>query len=134
MTRCEEIGKVLRARIEEIGITQAEVARRSGMSPQNVNAILKGTRHADVHRPASTQVSAGVALRLAAAVGWTAEELVEQLSAAAVDPEVAALLPVDIVEALADHYGMSIAELCGLEPDIADPEDNTGADRRKARA
>ena len=125
MTRCEEIGRVLRARIEEIDITQAEVSRRSGISPQNVNAVFAGTRNAGV--------SAGVAVKLAAAVGWTAEELVEQLSAAEVDPEVAALLPVDIVEALADHYDMSIAELCNLNPDIADPEDNTGADRRRGR-
>lgn len=125
MTRCEEIGKVLRARIEEIDITQAEVSRRSGISPQNVNAVFAGTRNAGV--------SAGVAVKLAAAVGWTAEELVEQLSVGETDPDVLAMLPVDLAAALAYHWGLTIADLCGLEPDIADPEDNAGADRRRGR-
>jgi transcriptional regulator with XRE-family HTH domain len=124
-TRREAIGKVLRARIGELGLTQAEVSRRSGFTYQAVNAILQGAGN-------SVHVSARVAVILAAAVGWSAEELLAAVGDAETPAEVLAELPVETAAEVAACRGDSIAAVCGLAGvGLWDPEDNEGADRRR---
>lgn len=103
-TRSEEIGQALRARIEALGLTQAEVARRSGIAFQNVQAILAGRR--------GKTLSGGTVARLAAAVEWTAEQLLGAAGARGLSGEDCSALPVDALAALALEGGVSIADLC----------------------
>jgi HTH-type transcriptional regulator/antitoxin HigA len=52
-------GETLRERLEELGMSQADLARRTGLTPKHVNQVLKG----------AASLSADVALRLEYATG-----------------------------------------------------------------
>lgn len=131
MTRGEAIGQALAARIAELGLTNAEVARRSGIDAANVGAYLRGR---------CEWPTAAVVVRLAAAVGWTARELLAAAGPLVIvdlPSDLLASIPADVLALVQEHEEnmLTFAELAGLgDVKVADPAASDDADKRRRGA